>query len=337
MLNFSPVHYADLQRSGLSDATITRTGFQSVPPRLIRKKLGFDFPNLDSMYEIPYPGCEGFSRFRCFAAEGNTANVARYYQKKDSGNHLYIPTAVSDRLSDPTKTIYIVEGEKKSLKGCQEGLPCIAIGGLWNWKNKAGGLISDFDKITLPGRAVSIVPDNDYRKPNIHGYKKNLEQAVQELAYALIDRGAKVSIIELPEGPAKGLDDYLLIHSVAEFLALPSTQVRWLTLEEAVAEVSLDSLDGVLKRIAKIPSQAKQEALVAELARLLKVSRTALKRDLKRFGAKPEGNQANKNGQPMTAIFPGLVDLVDDDGKTAFLVKDGSGLRVETVVNLDGT
>ena len=41
--------------------------------------------------------------------------------------------------------------------------------------------------------------------PNVHGYEKNLKEAVQGLAYALIDRGAKVSIVELPDGPAKGL------------------------------------------------------------------------------------------------------------------------------------
>lgn len=333
--NFHPNHLTDLRKSGLSDETITAGGFQSVPPRLIRKKLGFDFPDLNSLYEIPYHDCDGFSRFRCFAAEGK--QVKKYLQPKGTKNRLYIPLAVASTLSDLTTALYVTEGEKKALKACQEGLACVAIGGLWNYRDKESGLISDFDKITWTGRTVSIVPDNDYLLPNVHGYEKNLKEAVQGLAYALIDKGAKVSIIELPEGPVKGLDDYLLTHSVTEFLALPSKPVRKLTLEEAVAEATLDSLDNVLKRIAKIPSAAKQEALVAELSRLLKISKTALKKDLKRHGAKLEGEQTDKSGLPMTAIFPGLVDLVEDDGKAVFLIKDASGLRVETVVDIDGT
>jgi hypothetical protein len=334
-LNLHPFHYADLKKSGLSEETIEAAGIVSVPPRDIRKHLGYDPPGLTSMYEIAYD--REFSRYRCFYEEGKTGpKNPKYLQRKNTRNHLYSPVLAASIFADPTKPIFIVEGEKKSLKASQEALPCIGIGGLWNWTDGNGGLIPDFDRVSLKGRTVSIVPDNDYLLPNVYGYAKNLEQAVQELAYALIDKGAKVSIVELPDGPAKGLDDYLLTHSVAEFLALPSKQVRKLSLEEAVAGVTLDNLDGVLKRIAQVPSQAKQEVLVAALSKLLKISKTALKRDLKWYGARPGTGQGNKNGLPMTALFPGLVDLVEDDGKAAFLVKDATGLRVETSVDING-
>ena len=80
-------------------------------------------------------------------------------------------------------------------------MPCVAIAGLWNWKIKdTDELISDFDLIALDGRAVCIVPDNDFLLPDRHGKPKNLKQAVNELAYKLIDRGAKVSWVELPGG-----------------------------------------------------------------------------------------------------------------------------------------
>jgi len=286
------------------------------------------------MYEIPYQGCDGFSRYRCFPAEGK--QVVKYLQPKDTGNHLYVPGAVAPLLSDPTMTLYLTEGEKKALKANQEGIACIGLGGLWNYKDKEKGLIPDFDKVSWSGRAVHIIPDNDWLLPNRHGYKKNLEQAVHELAYELIDRGAKVSVILLPEGQDKGIDDYLISHSVDDFLALPTKQIRKLTLEESVADVSLDTLDAVLKRIAKIPSQVKQEALVADIAKALKVSKSAIKRELKRHGAKLDNDQGDNNGKPMTALFSGLVDLVEADGKTAFLIKDTSGLRIETIVDIDG-
>jgi hypothetical protein len=73
----------------------------------------------------------------------------------------------------------------------------------------------------LTGREVCIIPDNDYQKPNRHGYAKNLEQAVNGLAQALTEKGAAVSILQLPDGPEKGLDDYLCKHTVDDLLTLP--------------------------------------------------------------------------------------------------------------------
>ena len=220
--NLHPQHHADLQRSGLSDESIRSACIATVPPGKISKRLGYDDSGLSSMYEIPYG--EGFSRYRCFYLEGKAG--PKYLQPKNSGNRLYIPSLAASILNDPTKPLYITEGEKKALKACQEGLPCVGLPGLWNWKIKGGGLIADFEKIVLRDRQVIIVPDNDYRKPGRNGYKKNLEMAVDGLAQAMMGRGAHVSVVQLPDGPAKGLDDYLCSRTVASFHALPVREVR---------------------------------------------------------------------------------------------------------------
>lgn len=219
--SLAPQHRADLERSGLSEETIQAGGFNSVTPGSINKKLGFNYPGLESMYEIPYPGCEDFSRYRAFYAEGKKG--PKYLQAKGSPNHLYIPPASRAYLTDVVNPVYLTEGEKKATKAAQEGLPCIGMGGLWNGFMK-GELIPDFDLLHLQGRQIYIVPDNDWRTPKAHGYKgkgKNLEEAVRRLAEKLIERGAKVGIVLLPEGPLKGLDDYLCHHSVEDFRALP--------------------------------------------------------------------------------------------------------------------
>ena len=336
MTTLAPHHLADLQRSGLSDDTIAQAGIQTVPPRNIRKRLGFDFSDLDSMYEIPYPNRDGFSRFRCFPAENK--KIAKYLQPKDSGCHLYVPPQIVKKLAghvNPNEPTYITEGEKKALKASQEGLNCVAIGGLWNWKDKNGGLISELEDLVCPNRVFHIIPDNDWQLPNKHGYKKNLEQAVRGLTNELAKRGARVFIVELPEGHDKGLDDYLITHSVAEFLALPAKEFCDLSIEEKVAKVTMETLDDILKEVAKIQSQVKQAALVAELAKLLKVPKMAIKNDLKRYNDKLGANQHCKTREAMTAIFPGLVDLVEDEGTVAFLIKSSSGLRVETAVDID--
>lgn len=249
MMKIHESHLADLRKSGLSDETIKLAGFETVHPDQINRELGFNNPNLISIYRIPYEG--GFARFRCFYEDELKKPMKghpKYLQRRGTGNHLYFPLNFNgDKLQDPSAPIYFTEGEKKSLKACQEGLLCIGISGLWSWKEKGKKLIPDFDKINFKDRNVYIVPDNDYKKPDKHGYEKNLGKAVKQLAFALSERGAKVSIIELPDGPEKGIDDYFLSHTVTDFYKLP------------VTNVSIPSVDDEKK---KQPEPTKTERLI---------------------------------------------------------------------------
>jgi len=214
--NLISIHLAHLRRSGLTDETIAQAGISSVAPQDLRRILGYLPKGFVSAYQIPYS--TGFCRWRLFYENGDGR---KYLQRKGSGNHLYIPPAVKQKLSDPAMPLYIVEGEKKALRGLQEGLCAIGISGLWNYTNGNGALISDFSRIAWDGREVHLVPDNDYRSRK-HGYKNGtLTAAVWGLADALRDRGALVDIVELPAGPDKGLDDYLQKHDIGDFLALP--------------------------------------------------------------------------------------------------------------------
>jgi putative DNA primase/helicase len=194
-MNLHPLHLQDLSKSGLTDETIELAGIDTVLPKNIEKETGCHDNNLFSAYRIPYGN--GFNRFRCFYLEGSTG--AKYRQKKGTGNHLYIPANFNrDILQDTTKPIFITEGEKKALRACQSGIPCIGLSGLWNWKNSGSyELIDDFNSIVLEGRTVKIIPDDDWKQPNIHGYKTNLEKAVYGLAGKLKERGARVFIVNL--------------------------------------------------------------------------------------------------------------------------------------------
>lgn len=195
---------ADLRKSGLSDETIIEASIQSLRPSDIDRIIGY--PTFaKSAYRIPYPGID-YSRHKMFYGDENKINSLgkerpKYLAKKDSGNRLYIPPKIRPFLSDLSTPFYVVEGEKKALKACQEGLICIAISGLWNWKAKdKDKLISDFDSIALDGRTVYIVPDSNFQEPNRHGKEKNLRQAVHELAYRLIEKGAKGFSGRITEG-----------------------------------------------------------------------------------------------------------------------------------------
>lgn len=203
MIGLHPAHLEDLRKSGLKDEIIIGAGIKSVPPNDIRKKLGFDLLGLHSMYEIPYN--DEYSRFRVFYDETvkdlkDCKKRPKYLTGKNSENHLYIPHKVRPILADRPIPLYITEGEKKALKAVQEGLYCIAISGLWNWKVRdKDDLIPDFDLLALNERIIYLVPDNDWLEPDRNGERKNLCQAVNRLAYKLIERGVKVSWIELPK------------------------------------------------------------------------------------------------------------------------------------------
>jgi hypothetical protein len=62
---------------------------------------------------------------------------------------LYVPHRNRSGLTDPTRLLLITEGEKQALKADQEGLACVAIGGLWNWR--AGGEPARSTAPTSPG------------------------------------------------------------------------------------------------------------------------------------------------------------------------------------------
>lgn len=193
-----PDHLKDLKKSRLSDETIREAKIYSVPPRDINKKLGMNYPDIESLMAFPYPSCDGFERYKPFPS---LDGKPKYLQKKDTGNHLYIPTKTQAILSDISIPIYVTEGEKKTLKAVQEGLFCIGVSGWWNWKNKGSDeLISDFDLIRLDGRKIILIPDNDWQSLNNHGYGKNIKQAIYKLSKKLIERKARVFIKDLPAG-----------------------------------------------------------------------------------------------------------------------------------------
>lgn len=213
-----PAHRQDLARSGLTAETICAARLRSVPPADLSALLG---PRLagrvDSALLIPYDA-SGFYRVKLFPpVPDNDGHMQRYHQPADTAPRLYIPPAVASPLADASQTLHFVEGEKKALRGAQEGLACIGIGGLWSWRYD-GKIIGDFDGIDLAERSTVLVPDSDvWTRPD-------LRRAVYALGRALEDRGAKAAVLKLPagaDGAKVGLDDYLCTFSMAMFEKLP--------------------------------------------------------------------------------------------------------------------
>jgi hypothetical protein len=212
-LSLHPDHLADLRKSGLSDETIAQAGVYSVRPADIGKITRH--PQVHSLLAFPYSPT--FTRYKVFPTQLKLKGKGyRYTQMAGSGVHLYVPPMARAAAQNPKETLYIVEGEKKALKACQEGLTCVAIGGLWNWRQDKK-LIDDIQALPLRDRRVVLVPDSD-----VWG-RPDLVSAVSRLAQALRGAEAAVESCVLPEGDGQlkvGLDDYLLTHTVESLCAL---------------------------------------------------------------------------------------------------------------------
>ena len=151
-LSLHPDHLSDLRKSGLSDETITQAGIYSVSPRDINKKLENHFPKVESLLGFLYGDDE---RYKLFPPQGG----AKYYQRKGTPPCLHFPPAAMFALKDATIPLYITEGEKKALKASQEGLPCLGLGGLWNWSDGNKNLIKDFDWVVWERGRFTLLPD----------------------------------------------------------------------------------------------------------------------------------------------------------------------------------
>lgn len=217
-------HRQKLLACGLTLDTTMRAGLHSGSEAEVRAVLGYGVgPGL----VIPYD--ETYSRVRIDAPG---PDGKRYRSPAKAGNRLYVPPALLPSvLGDSTVTLHVTEGEFKALKAVQDGIPCVALAGVWSWKTRLHSqslVVADFERVVWAKRRVVIVFDSDLAD------KPPVAWAEHALCQELRRRGAEVYVLRLPAGPRGdkfGLDDYLVTYGVEEFRRLPM-----LTLSEADQE-----------------------------------------------------------------------------------------------------
>lgn len=250
-----PQHRADLEKSGLRIEIIAASGVYSErDPERVNELLGGYLSSktaraMGACLAFPFTGADGnsmtwlppdakagaplpFVRLKPDKPRTRNGKPIKYESPLASGNRIYIPPGVGPVLTDPTKELVIVEGEKKALAGTQDGFATIGLSGVWNWtlkrpKNLATGrrtgareLIDDLKQINWKGRTVTIVFDSDTKE------KPEIEWARWHLAQVLTKHGADVRVVDLPGGPdgAKcGLDDFLIAHGPTSLRLLIDT------------------------------------------------------------------------------------------------------------------
>jgi hypothetical protein len=166
---------------------------------------------------IGYPGNGAF----VIRPDNPPANGPKYIHPKEEPNHLFVPPGF-DLIQ--AQEIWITEGELKALCGFLQGLPIVALGGVWSWRTSgpeaellANGeklsdsesLLPELAQINWSGKKVTLLYDSDIT-PGHRAY-----DAFPRLAEQFFRQGAsEVKILTLPplsgvKGKV-GLDDLIL-------------------------------------------------------------------------------------------------------------------------------
>jgi hypothetical protein len=237
-------HRAKLLACGLTPETWQRAQLHSGSAAEVREVLGYGVQGGGLV--IPYS--ERYARVRI---DNPGPDGKRYRSPKDRGNRLYVPLTLEPGiLGNPALPLHLTEGEFKALKATQEGIPCLALPGVWSWKQKLHGQsipIPDLDRVVWHRRKVVVVFDSDAKD------KPAVAWAEHALVIELRERGAAVSLVRLPTGPKGekyGLDDYLVAEGVAAFKALPMQTPQEVDAEQSPYRRLSDLADEYLLRVS---------------------------------------------------------------------------------------
>lgn len=180
-----------LKESGISPEDIlARSYFTATDPEQLRE-LGFpEYQLRTPALVIPVHGVQGGPLFYRVRPDdpreyrNNPGKLCKYEQPAGTGVVLDVPPRARPMLSDTSKRLWVVEGEKKADSLVSRGECAIALLGVWSWK-RDGLPLPDWDDIRLVGREVLIAFDSDAER------KAEVRMARQALAEYLKGRGVR--------------------------------------------------------------------------------------------------------------------------------------------------
>lgn len=210
--------------SGIPPEVIAARGYETVTRKVDLKSRGFSdaqqnvpallIPLWNTQGEIAGYQCKcDFPRMR-------NGKVLKYETPAGMRMLLDVPPAARHLLGSANAPLVVTEGVKKADRAAAEGLCCVALLGVWNWRgsNSDGGItaLADWEYTSLKNRTVIIAFDSDVMT------KAPVLSAMRRLREFLRGRGATVRIGLLqpgPNGEKTGLDDFFVRGgTVADFL-----------------------------------------------------------------------------------------------------------------------
>jgi predicted P-loop ATPase len=129
-------------------------------------------------------------------------------------------------IDDLSQWVFICEGAKKAGSLLSIDIPAISVPGVTTCR-KLGRLHQNLALFSKPGRNIVLAYDNDLM------FKKGVQDGLEGLGRELRAYGnAKVWVLLLPEGEAKGVDDFLALHGEEAFRELLKSPETLPTFEE---------------------------------------------------------------------------------------------------------
>ncbi len=232
-------YLAKLAESGLTAEDGERCGFtlftkEDCPRELALKGAGFRIPYFDLNGELlPLLRVRYLDPIR--ARRGDQLRLVTYSQPKGSRAEPYFSPLLD--WAQPRPVTLITEGENKANCACKNGLPAIALAGVYNFSGKLTGdpLHPKLATFGWGDKPIYIVYDSDTAG------NFQVARAENALAQALLETVPNcpalyiVRIPQLTPGRKTGLDDYLVAKgrdAFAELLAEAKPWLKWKVVHE---------------------------------------------------------------------------------------------------------
>jgi hypothetical protein len=171
--------------SGIVPEVISERGYFTAEEPEPLLELGFaEYQIQTPALAIPIWGVDGRFRFTRLRPDdprqdrNNPKKVVKYEQPPGTPLALDVPRAAQPHLGDPTKRLWIVEGEKKADAVVSHGECAVGVLGVWGWK-RGGAPHPDWDQIRLVGREVRVLFDSDT------AHKTEVKRALRALSIYL--------------------------------------------------------------------------------------------------------------------------------------------------------
>ena len=234
----------------------------------------------------------------------------------------------SDAIRRNPKLLLLCEGELDAMIAVQNGIAAVGVPGAMNFKPEWAEFFSQDTPI-----AVVFDPD------------RAGEQGTLKVIEAF---GPLVRVVRLPEG--LDVNDYFKTHSREDFdLFVQQAQdpIRYLLsrIPPTADKTELPRLlEPVVSALAKMDKATTEAYLSHEIKPRFQLKREEIdgyrqliKRHREAEVASVRPPTAESDGKRIPAArFDGLVDLVEHEGRPAFLLSDGTKLWVQSEVELDG-
>jgi putative DNA primase/helicase len=220
-----------MEESAISEAAIEARGYFSISVKEIAKTLGFSEKQAQTV-SVSGALCipvfnhagepSGYTLRPDIPRNGANGKPGKYESLPEQPPVLDVAPLTRHLIGDVSKPLIITEGTKKADAAASQGLPAIALNGVYGFrgKNATGGaaVLPDWEYIPVNERIVYLVFDSDAAT------NPRVEAALFRVARFLGSRRAIVKIVHLPHGEngkKTGLDDFFARGgTVAELFAL---------------------------------------------------------------------------------------------------------------------